>query len=73
VLVCVIFFAALPWREWVTSLNQIGSGGTFRRRGSLGTLLAGFMIATGVGGLWCIYRGICALLVPQAEELTDVE
>lgn len=70
VLAVIVFFGALPWRAWMVSLNQtFGSG----RRGSLGSMLVLAAGGAGVVGIWWMYRGLCALLQPQAEELSDVE
>jgi hypothetical protein len=64
-----VFFRALPWAEWVAYANELTYGWTEQ----YGEVLPYFMIAVGLVGIWWTFRGICAVVVPQAEELSDVE
>lgn len=66
----ILFFTAMPWGEWVRSVNEMTGGRT--RRG-IGGFIPMAAAAAGLVGFWWIIRGITALLVPQGQELTDVE
>jgi hypothetical protein len=66
----IIFFALLPWEEWMRALNQYFTGRT--RKGPGDWLLYGALWAA-ISGVWLCWRGFWGLVTPAAEELSDVE
>ncbi len=70
-LIGIVFFAILPWKQWYDGFALRGPQIT--RRTHTGDWMVLVFLWIGVAGLWYVWRGFWGLMAPQAEELSDVE